>query len=95
MIVDQSIVHHLPLSPGGNNLCRSFKLQGRGYQLVTNNFDDAAQHRHTSTERYSPADKVLLFCHGTERVFASLECRFPRCHAISILVVGMGEPAGQ
>jgi hypothetical protein len=76
MIADQSIIHHLRLLPGGNDLCRSFKSQGRGHNLSTNNFDDVARHRYSATEQYSPAGKVLLvfFRHGTECVFiATLE----------------------
>src|SRR6267154_3569412 len=95
MTVDRSIVHHLWLSPRGNDLCRSFQSQGRGHQLATNNFDDAAQHRYSATERYSPAGKVLFFRHSTKRVFAILERRVPQCRVISILVVAIGEPAGQ
>lgn len=98
MIVDQSIVHHLRLSPSGNDLSRSFKVQGRGHQLATNTFDDTAWHRYSATERDSPASRVLFFRHGTERVFlATLERRILQCSVIStgILVVAKGEPAGQ
>jgi hypothetical protein len=97
MIVDQSIVHHLRLSPSSRNgLCRSFISQGRGHELSTNDFDDAARHRYRATERYSPAGKMLFFRRGTDRVFfATLERRVPRCSVISILVVTTGEPAGQ
>jgi hypothetical protein len=96
MIIDQSIVHHLRLSPSENDLCRSFTSQGRGHQLATNNFDDAERHQYSATERHSPAGKVLFFRNGNERVFfATLDRRIPQCRVISILVGAMGEPAGQ
>ena len=81
----------------GNDLCRSFKSQGRGHKLNLPQTTSTAPRGIDTARRNGILQQARCYSSATvpKGVFVILERHIPQCRVVSILAVAMGEPAGQ